>query len=36
MKKIVSIVIGLVLMLTVVGCQNGKKAAESTSKRRLF
>ena len=32
MKKIVSIVIGLVLMLTVVGCQNGKKAAENDVK----
>ena len=35
MKKILSIIIGLVLMLTVVSCQNGKKFAENDVKKTM-
>ena len=35
MKKIVSIVIGLVLMLTLVSCQNEKKAVENDVKETM-
>ena len=35
MKKIVSIIIGLVLMLTLVSCQNEKKAVENDVKETM-
>jgi len=35
MKKILSIIVGLVLMLTVVSCQNGKKIAENDVKESM-
>ena len=35
MKKILSIIVGLVLMLTVVSCQNGKKIAENDVKESV-